>query len=53
MDKKEKAVIAAEITISYTGNSFAELQEVIKKIREVCDFNHKLTVGIEEDFFKD
>lgn len=49
MAKKETAVVAAEIAISYAGNSFEELQEVIKKIREICNFDHKLTVGIEEE----
>ena len=52
LDKKETAVIAAEIKISYTGNSFAEFLEVVEKIRTACDFDHKLTINVEGDFIK-
>ena len=53
MAKKETAVIAAEIKISYTGNSFEEFLEVAEKVRNACDFAHKLTISVESDFFKD
>ena len=52
MNDKEKAVVAADIKISYTGNSFEEFLEVVEKIKNACDFAHKLTINVESDFFK-
>ena len=52
MDKKETAIIAAEIKISYTGNSFEDFIEVVEKIKNACDFAHKLTINVESDFVK-
>lgn len=52
MEKKENAVIACEIKIGVTAKSWSEIQEMLRKIREACDFDHKLKINFDGEFFK-
>ena len=52
METKKDGVIAAEIKIEVKPNNRDELQELIRKIREDCKSDYKLTVHVEGNFFK-
>ena len=52
MDNKNDGVIAAEIKISITTNNLEEVQELIRKIRQICQSSYKLNVNVEGDFVK-
>lgn len=52
MIEKENAVIACEVKIGVTAKSWNEIQEMLRKIHEACDFNHKLKINFDGEFFK-
>ena len=52
METKKDGIIAAEIKIEVKPNDWDELQELIRKIREDCKSDYKLTVQVEGNFFK-
>ena len=50
-EKNETAVIACEVKISVTGNSYEEIKQLIERLREACEGNYKLEVNFCGEFF--
>ena len=52
MEINETAVVACQVKISVTANSYREIQEMIERFRAACTDNYKLEVSFSGDFFK-
>ena len=52
MENKETAIVACEVRISVTANSYQEIQELIERLRAACTDNYKLEVNFSGEFFK-